>query len=99
MGAVKSGKTDSCGCAMSAKFLVTAFILSGALYGWQFSIDQVSLGSFVGRVALITFIAAGVGKVVGILRYRLRGRSRLRLARWAQPRPWTARSSTVDLSA
>jgi hypothetical protein len=75
---MKSGKTDSCGCALSAKFMVVALTASTAYYGWQFEANDVSLGGIVLRVALVTFAAASVGKVVGILRHRSRGKGQFR---------------------
>jgi hypothetical protein len=71
---MKSGRTDSCGCALSAKFMVAALVGSASYYGWQFGADELSFGGLVLRVALVTFAAAGIGKVVGILRHRWRGK-------------------------
>jgi hypothetical protein len=75
---IKSGATDSCGCALSAKVMMAALATSAAYYGWQFAADEVSLGGLVARVALVTFVAAGIGKVVGILRHRWRGKAPFR---------------------
>jgi hypothetical protein len=77
---MRSGTTDSCGCALSAKFMVVALAVSVAYYGWQFGADEVSLAGLVLRVALVTFVAAGIGKVVGILRHRWRGKALFRSA-------------------
>jgi hypothetical protein len=77
---MRSGTTDSCGCALSAKLMVAALAVSAAYYGWQFGTDEVSLGGLVLRVALVTFVAAAIGKVVGILRHRWRGKALFRSA-------------------
>lgn len=77
---MRSGTTDSCGCALSAKFMVVGLAASAAYYGWQFGADGVSFGGLVLRVALVTFVAAGIGKVVGILRHRWRGKALFRSA-------------------
>ena len=75
---MKSGNTDSCGCALSAKFMVVALAVSTAYYGWQFGSNDVSLGGMMLRVTLVTFVAASVGKIIGILRYRSRGKALFR---------------------
>jgi hypothetical protein len=77
---MKSGTTDSCGCALSAKFMAAGLAASAAYYGWQFWAGEVSLARLVLRVALITFVAAGIGKVVGILRHRWRDKALFRSA-------------------
>jgi hypothetical protein len=77
---MKSGTTDSCGCALSAKFMAAGLAASAAYYGWQFGAGEVSLAGLVLRVALVTFVAAGIGKVVGILRHRWRDRALFRSA-------------------
>ncbi len=77
---MKPGTTDSCGCALSAKFMVAALVVSVTYYGWRFGSTQVSLVGLVGRVALVTFVAAAVGKVAGILRHRWRGKALFRSA-------------------
>lgn len=78
---MKSRTADSCGCALSARFLAIAFLTSSGYYGWQLSSDALSLGNAVARVALITFVAAAVGKAIGIMRYRWRRKPLLREAR------------------
>jgi putative Mn2+ efflux pump MntP len=77
---MKSGTTDSCGCALSAKFMAVALTASAAYYGWQFGADEVSLAGLALRVGLVTFVAAGIGKVAGILRHRWRGKALFRSA-------------------
>src|SRR6266487_2111882 len=39
---MKSGTTDSCGCALSAKFMAAALAASAAYYGWQFGAGEGS---------------------------------------------------------
>ena len=76
----QSAATDSCGCALSAKVMIVAFVASAVYYGWQLAAGEVSFGGFVARVVAITFVAATIGKVVGILRYRRRSKGRFRSA-------------------
>ena len=78
---MKSGSGDSCGCAASAKALAVALLVSGAYYGWRCGRGDLSSGQVFVRVAVVTFVAAAVGKVVGIVRHRWRGRAALRMAR------------------
>jgi hypothetical protein len=75
VGVLRRGRSrigDSCGCAMGARFMLVALLLSGAYYAWQLSAHDVSLRGMLSRVALITFLAAGAGKFIGILRHRRR---------------------------
>ena len=71
---MKNNIDDSCGCAMGATFIVAGWLLSSVYYGWQFHANDVSLLSLVLRVCLVTFLAGGAGKGIGILRYRLKGK-------------------------
>jgi hypothetical protein len=72
---------DSCGCALSAKFMVVALAISGIYYGWRFATGDLSSPRLVSRVFLVTFVAAGIGKVIGILRHRRRRKAVFRVAR------------------
>lgn len=65
---------DSCGCAMGAKFMVAGLLMGSAYSGWQFLANELSLPSMVLRVFLCAFLAGGAGKIIGILRYRLKGK-------------------------
>jgi len=67
---------DSCGCAMSARFMAAGLALSAAWYGWHLLVGEVSLGGLLMRVLIVTFAAAAAGKIIGILRYRHRHRHR-----------------------
>jgi hypothetical protein len=78
---MKSGSGDSCGCALSAKVMMAALVASGVYNGWRFGADQVSLRGLALRVFLVTLVASGVGKVIGILRHRWRGKAVFRTAR------------------
>jgi hypothetical protein len=64
------GPADRCGCAMGAKFMGVGFAGSTAwnLYQWP----AHSVGGMCGRVVLISFAAAILGKIAGIVWYRLR---------------------------
>jgi hypothetical protein len=70
----KPGTTDSCGCALSAKFMLAALAASAAYYGWRLAVGNVSVAGLALRVALVTFAAASVGKVLGILLHRWRSK-------------------------
>jgi len=79
--ALKSGPGDSCGCAASAKALAVALVVSAAYYGWRCWRGELSSGRMLARVLIVTFVAATLGKVFGIVRYRWRGRAAFRMAR------------------
>ena len=60
---------------------MVALATSGAYYGWRFATGELSSARLVLRVFLVTFVAAGIGKMIGILRHRWRGKAVLRVAR------------------
>lgn len=62
---------DACGCATGAWFMVVGLGLSSAYFGWQCRTNDMAAPAAVLRVFLTTFLAAGTGKVLGILRHRL----------------------------
>lgn len=70
--AVKDKKPDSCGCAIGARVMTVAFIISAAFYGWQFHENAIGLAAMVFRTLMITFFSAGAGKLAGITIYRLK---------------------------
>lgn len=63
---------DSCGCAMGARFLAVALILSTAWYAWHWNASALSIWSVLLRVLIWSVVAAFVGKIVGILSFRRR---------------------------
>jgi hypothetical protein len=65
---------DSCGCAMSARFVAVALIASAAWYAWHWHSATPSIGGAVLRVLAWAFVAAGVGKILGIVQFRTRSR-------------------------
>lgn len=65
---------DSCGCAMSARFLTVAFLLSALWYAVHWPAYGLSPGLMALTVLVPTFAAATVGKILGIFFYRYRGR-------------------------
>jgi hypothetical protein len=67
-----SRMTDSCGCAMGATFVVAGLLTGSVYYGWQFHSMKLTLLSAFLRVFIATFLAAGVGKIVGISLHRLK---------------------------
>ena len=78
------GLGDSCGCAMGAKFLGAALIASTGWYCWLVLQHRISLWSSCWRVLLVSFLAAAVGKIIGIGAYKMRSSAASRLQRSAQ---------------
>ena len=66
---------DSCGCAMGARFTGVALIVLGAWYAYQWYFGMISVGGAVVRVLVGAFVAGGIGKLFGILRFRARARN------------------------
>jgi hypothetical protein len=66
MRKAKGMPVDSCGCAMSAKFLAVGLVASVAWYAWRWSTAGSTLSRAALHVALYAFGAAMVGKVVGL---------------------------------
>jgi len=70
--------SDSCGCALGAKFLVAAFILSSSYYLWQWHKDLILISTLLLRVFVITFLTAGAGKIIGISLFHFKRKYRTR---------------------
>jgi len=68
--AARNLSTDSCGCAMGARFLGAALIASITWFTWHR--HEYSLGRAGVRILIFTFAGAILGKLVGIAAYRLR---------------------------
>jgi hypothetical protein len=66
---------DSCGCAMSARFLLVAMISSLVWYVWHRHSLLLSVGGIAVRVMVCSFGAAAAGKVAGIAAYKLETRA------------------------
>lgn|ERR1041385_7027624 len=58
---------DSCGCAMSARFMTVGFLISISYYGWMY--HQHSIAGFAAfwHGFVLVFIMSGLGKVTGLL--------------------------------
>jgi hypothetical protein len=69
---MKNRIDDSCGCALGAKFMAAGLLMASAYYGSQFFANELSLTAVFLRVFVVTFLAGGAGKTIGILRYRLK---------------------------
>jgi hypothetical protein len=70
--ALRKLSTDSCGCAMGARFLgvtLVASIVWFALHWHEYSLVRAGA-----RILIFPFAAAILGKLVGIAVYRLRTR-------------------------
>lgn len=65
---------DSCGCALAAKFLAIGLIVSVTWYALPGNLYGLSIGSASLRILMWSFLAACVGKAVGILRFAMRQR-------------------------
>ena len=63
---------DSCGCKMGASFLAAGLIASTVWYVWHWLFSPLSLRAVLLRIFLWSFLAAGFGKIAGIIRYRFR---------------------------
>ena len=57
---------DSCGCKMGATFVIAALLVSLVYFGWQHHAQALSLSSVALRVFIVTVLAGGVGKLIGI---------------------------------
>jgi len=64
---------------MGARFASVGVVVSAAWYGWRWLSSSLSFGGAVLRVLACAFMAAGFGKVLGVLRFRAQARrSRVR---------------------
>lgn len=68
--------SDSCGCAMSARFMAVALVGAGAYYGWQWHLGERSLLHTGLAVIAWAFGAALAGKLTGITAHRMQLRQR-----------------------
>ena len=76
-----SNDADSCGCALGAKFLAAAFVVSSVWYAWQAHTSNLGAGAVGLRIFLWSFLGAMAGKLVGIGVYGWR-RQRLQFRRF-----------------
>ena len=60
---------DSCGCAMSARFLGAALVVAMLWYGWSWLLAEISLWGVLWRVIVASFVAAALGKILGMALY------------------------------
>lgn len=74
--AVRPDSKDTCGCAMGARFLAAALLISTVWYVWPWESSHLSVGAVLVRVSLWSLLAAGTGKIVGIVASRKRARGR-----------------------
>lgn len=63
---------DSCGCVMGAKFLGVGMAGSVGWFVWHWRSNSLSVWSVGWRVLAISFSAAIVGKLIGLLLFRMR---------------------------
>jgi hypothetical protein len=59
---------DSCGCAMGARFLAAAMMASVAWYAAHWHSSGLTTAAMLLRVTLLSFAAAAIGKIYGIVR-------------------------------
>jgi hypothetical protein len=67
-------RVDSCGCAMGARFLAAALLLSTLWYTLRWHSSGLSIKAVLIRISVISFLSAGVGKVIGIVASKRRTR-------------------------
>jgi len=65
---------DSCGCKMGAAFVGVGLLASTLWYGWQWHLNTLPFRVMVLRVITWSVAAGFVGKIVGILIFRMRSR-------------------------
>jgi len=63
---------DQCGCVMGARFLGVGMCLSMFWCGWHWRSGSLTTWGVCWRVMLFSFAAAALGKIVGILAFRIR---------------------------
>ena len=69
---LKPAKDDSCGCAIGARVMAIAFLASAGFYAWEYHKGNIGLGALFLRILLVTFLGAGLGKLIGIAFYHLK---------------------------
>jgi hypothetical protein len=72
----KLARGDSCGCVMSARFMIAAFILSTGWYSWRWLSSGMSLLSAFLHILVLSFLAAMAGKILGIAFFAYRAHNR-----------------------
>jgi len=65
---------DQCGCAMGARFLAVTLVGSLIWYAWHWQTFGQSVGGAVLHVFGLSFVAATVGKLVGLVLSRYASR-------------------------
>ena len=70
--AQKTDHADSCGCAMGARFMTVGFVVSAAVFGWKYYENEGSFSALIIKILVISFLAAGFGKLIGISVYHLK---------------------------
>ena len=65
---------DNCGCAMGARFLAVALLVSALWYLLHWNARDLSFKTVLARIFLWSFLAAGLGKILGLLLSRMRAR-------------------------
>jgi hypothetical protein len=71
---VQQNLVDSCGCAMGARFVAIALVSAAGWYAWHWHSSAISIWAIALRVMVWLFLAAAVGKIVGILIFKSRFR-------------------------
>jgi hypothetical protein len=65
-GTLHPNRKDACGCAMSARFLAAALVISAVWYGWRWQSSGLSLGAMLLWILVWSVLASLAGKIVGI---------------------------------
>jgi hypothetical protein len=61
-----------CGCAMGARFLAGALLISTIWYAWRWESSDLSVSAALARTIVWSLLAATAGKIVGIVASRKR---------------------------
>src|SRR5262245_8888234 len=62
---------DSCGCAMSARFMTVGLLISISYYGWIYHQHAITGFAAFWHGFVLVLIMSGLGKVTGLLLHRL----------------------------
>ncbi len=65
---------DRCGCAMGGRFLAAGLAGSIAWFAWSWHFHALGWGYVSWRVFAVSFAAAVIGKVLGIVLFRLKSK-------------------------
>jgi hypothetical protein len=62
---------DSCGCAMSARFMSVGLLVSISYYGWIYHQRAIAGLTAFWHGFILVFVMSGIGKLTGLLLHRI----------------------------